>query len=173
MSALAHEPRRPPPRTLADVRDPDGDTSYPVDVLAEARSALVLFAARWYGRQDAIHVADAGVRGTCVDVDAERLREMAAVYPSAWEFVRDDAYEFGAAAAGVETWDVVSLDPFSEQFERCSALVDLWCSLANRAVVLGAGMDTVTEAPRGWRVAERRRRSSWGGGVYWVVLERA
>jgi hypothetical protein len=46
-----------------------------------------------------------------------------------------------------------------------------WCALANRAVVLGYGVDTVVEAPAGWEVTERLRRSDFLGGVWWAVVE--
>lgn len=172
LSALEHEPYRPAPRSLADIRDPDGDT-YPVELLAGASTGLVLFAALWHGRQDAVHMADAGLAATCVDLDERRLNEMAPVYPLGWEFYVDDAYEFTADAAGNSTWDVVSLDPFTNDFERCAKLVDLWCSVARQAVILGTGSALEVRAPRGWKIALRRRRSSFAGGVDWVGLTRA
>jgi hypothetical protein len=98
---------------------------------------------------------------------------MAPVYPPAWEFLIDDAYEFAADAAGNQRWDVVSLDPFTNEFERCAKLIDLWCSVANHAVILGTGSALEVQAPRGWTIALRRRRSLFAGGVDWVGLTRA
>jgi hypothetical protein len=163
--------RRPAPRSLADVRDPDGDT-FPVELLEGCHTGLVLFAARWHGRQDAIHLADAGLEGTAVDIDESRLVEMARVYPDDWDFYVDDVFEFAGEHHGVERWDVVTLDPFSELFDRVAALADLWTGLANRVVILGVGVETTIRPPAGWRIVLRRRRSSFAGGVYWVALTR-
>lgn len=165
--------RRPPPRSLDDVRDPDGDPSYPISVL-EGETALILFAAAWHGRQDAYHVAQAGLRGTCVDADGALLSEMARVYPDGWEFVEADVFSYTAAAVlGGRRWDVVSLDPFTNLFDRCADLLETWCSVARRAVVLGSGTYTVVDAPTGWQVTDQRWRSDFHGGVYWRVLEPA
>lgn len=165
--------RRPAPRSLDDVRDPDGDDSYPNSLLGNG-TALILFAAAWHGRQDAYHIAQAGMVGTCVDADGARLTEMERVYPSGWEFVEADVFSFTASAAlsGLK-WDVVSLDPFTNLFDRCADLLETWCSLARRAVVLGSGTYTVVDAPKGWRVTDQRWRSDFHGGIYWRVLEPA
>lgn len=163
---------RPPPRSLDDVRDPDGDDSYPVELLVPAATGLVLFAARWYGRQDAYYFARYGVRTTCVDLDGDRLDGMFDVYPGDWTFVRDDVFQFGAEAMGRERWDVVSLDPFTQDFDRCASLVDVWCGLARLAVVIGCGGQTRIDPPRGWKVVTRDKRSNFDGGIYWVGLQR-
>lgn len=163
---------RPPPRSLADVRDPDGDKSYPNHILDGAETALIMFCAAFWGRQDAYHVAAHGLHGTCVDTDGAKLEEMRAVYPAGWEFHEQDAFAFTAQAVMEERqWDIVSLDPFTDKFDRCADLVETWCGLATRAVLLGTGEYTVMVEPEGWRVTERRKRSDFHGGIYWTVLE--
>lgn len=164
-------PWRPAPPTLAGVADPDGPAGYPVDLLAGCNDALVLFSALWFGRQDAYWIADAGLAGTCVDVDGRRLDEMRRLYPAGWEFVEADAFEFARSAE--RRWDVVSLDPHTGLFDRCATEIDVWCSLAREMVILGSGRSTRVLAPDGWRIAGRTRRSDFRGGVFWTVLERA
>lgn len=155
--------------TLDGIRASADGNVYPVDVLDRCSTALLLFSAAFYGRQDGVFVADAGVDATCVDVWSERLHDMAAVYPPSWEFIVDDA--FGFAEATERRWDLVSVDCPTDQFERCSALVPLWCRLARRAVVLGTGHGSEVSAPEGWRVTSVVRRSDFRGGVFWTVVE--
>ena len=166
--------RRPAPRTLADVSDPDGDTSYPRQLLRKGDTALILFAAGFHGRQDAWHCADRGLAGTCVDTDGALLAEMEAVYPEGWEWHEADVFSFAAHAALEERmWDVVSLDPFTNLMDRCAEDLPMWCLLARRAVILGSGRFTVVDAhvPAGWRISDQRFRSDFHGGVCWRVLE--
>lgn len=166
-------PWRPAPPTLEQVRDPDGPCGYPVDLLAGCKTGLVLFAARWFGRQDAFWIADAGIDATCVDVDEKRLHEMERIYPFGWEFAAADAFEYAEFARSEgRKWDVVSLDPFTDLFGRVNDHVDLWCSLASRLVVIGHAVDMRPVAPSGWHVARRSRRSDFRGGVYWSALVR-
>jgi hypothetical protein len=169
---MAHvTPVRPAPRSLDDVRDPDKDDPYPVWALEGSESAVVFFCARWHGRQDACHIADAGLEGTCVDTDRARLKEMRAVYPDGWYFSEADAFQYAerAYALGHE-WDVVSLDPDTNLFDKCSDMLETWCALARNAVVIGTGMFTVVDAPKGWQIKDTVWRSDFVGGVYWTVL---
>ncbi len=161
---------RPAPDTLDEVRDPD-DRSYPVNVLRGQRLALVLFAAAWYGMQDAYYVAKAGLKATCVDIRPDNLPDMARLYPDGWEFVEADVYEF--VRQTTDRWDVVSVDCPSGHFQRCADLLPTFCDLARSAVVLGSGAVTSVRPPGGWRVSGRNRRSLMYGGVYWTVLTRA
>ena len=158
--------------TLEAVRRETAPHRYPRHVLQGCESALVLFAAAFGGRQDAVWMAEAGLRATCVDLDAKRLVEMASAYPDDWSFSQADAFSFSesAAADGLQ-WDVVSLDPFTNLMQECANLLPLWCHLARKAVVLGTHGDTDVVAPTGWRVVETLPRSSFNGGVFWTVLQ--
>lgn len=156
--------------TLAAVRREASAELYPRHVLTGCESALVLFAAAWHGKQDAVWMAEAGLTATCVDVDGDRLSEMEAAYPSGWEFVAADAFDYATAAE--RQWDVVSLDPFTNLIDRCAGMLPLWCLLARKAVVLGCCEATDVLAPTGWRVTEMLHRSTFVGGVFWAVLER-
>lgn len=159
--------------TLEAVRAEADADLYPRDILIGCESALVVFASAFMGRQDAIWMADAGLTATCVDHDPVTLRRMQALYPAGWEFVEADAYRFAEETGG--QWDVVSVDsPTGEAFVRCAGLLPTWCDLARRAVVLGCGKEGhALEAPGGWTMTRFMRRSSFEGGVYWAVFERA
>lgn len=154
--------------TLEQIRD--AGTGYPTDVLDGCESALVLFAAGFHGRQDAVFMADAGLAATCVDTDAVKLGEMVLAYPEGWEYVVGDAYAY--AENTLRFWDVVSVDPFSNQFQECADQLELWCSLAMHAVVLGMGAYTTYEVPAGWRGRKTMQRSRNFGGVWWAVFTR-
>lgn len=146
------------------------DMNFPHAILAGCETALVVFAAHFRGVQDAYWIAEAGLTATCVDMDRQKLEDMEPMYPSDWEFVEADAYEWAVQPG--RQWDVVTLDPWSGQFQRCADNISAWCRLARHAVVLGTGLSTDVEAPTGWTVTDRRRRSDYDGGVFWTVLER-
>lgn len=155
--------------TLDSIRDLEAGVSYPGSLLRGRTDALVMFAAAWLGRQDAVWVAEAGLTATCVDNDGDRLEEMRALYPDDWQFVNADVYEFGATVD--RQWDVVSLDCPSGHFDRCAEHVQLWCDLARYAVILGTGFGTKVDVPDGWAVTDLRKRSTYMGGVWWTCLE--
>jgi hypothetical protein len=161
------------PRSLDVIRDLDAGVSFPGQALAGSETALVLFAAAWHGKQDAYWIADAGLRATCIDMDEGRLDEMRALYPDDWTFLCTDVYLWSRIVRlGGPSYDVVTLDPFTNQFDRCAEMLPTWCALANNVVILGMD-DRDINAPVGWRIVDRRKRSDFNGGVYWVVLERA
>lgn len=157
--------------TLDAIRQKGYAAIYPRQVLEGCESALVLFAAGFLGKQDAIWIADAGLTATCVDVDAGRLGEMEAVYPEGWEFVTADVFAY--AMTTDRQWDVLSIDPPTNLFEQCAAWLPRWCELARRAVILGCGESTDILPPSGWQLNDMLYRSSFQGGVYWAVLEKA
>lgn len=159
----------PVPASFDDIEDLHSGSVYPR--LEGFQTALCLFCAEWHGRQDAYWIAKQGMTGTCVDLNAKHLREMQEVYPSGWEFIKADVYEWETD----RTWDVVTLDPWTGQFERCADLLPRWCSLANHVVVLGHGNYRLTEpqAPDGWRQDVKIKRSDYKGGINWLVFRRA
>lgn len=165
-------PKRPGPRSLDDVRDkdPGAELLYPRQVLRDARTALCLFSAAFYGQQDAYWLAEAGLRTTCVDLDGVRLREMMAVYPADWSFRQMDAWDFHPDTTAVR-YDIVSLDPFTNLFDRCAADLHQWCGLANQAVILGCAAGQQIDPPDGWMEVSRVFRSDYGEGVEWAVFQ--
>lgn len=159
------------PLTLEQIRYEQGP--YPADVLDGCGTALLLFAGGFRGRNDGIHVCDAGAAAVCVDIDPSGLNEMERLYPTSWRFVCADAFGFAekAAAAG-DSWDVVSVDCPTALFAACGAAVNLWCSVARRAAVVGCGADTVVTVPDGWAADDQTFRSDFNGGCWWQTLRR-
>lgn len=159
--------------SLHAIRDESSGEVYPRYLFERARTALVLFAAGFYGKQDAYWIQEAGMVATCVDLDAEKLAAMQAIYSPGWEWHATDVFGFAATAHHQgRHWDLVSLDPPTGLFDATATLLPVWCQLADQAVVMGAGKDTKIEAPPGWVERAWRPRSMFRGGVYWVVLER-
>lgn len=156
--------------TLQAVRASASPDLYPRHLLPGCESALVLFAAAWHGKQDAVWMAEAGLATTCVDTDQEKLLEMALVYPDDWQFVEADVFEYVLRTE--RQWDVVSIDCPTNLFDRCAELLPLWCRVARKAVVLGCGIDTVIVVPEGWLTGARMHRSNFNGGVCWAVLQK-
>lgn len=169
MTRVFPEPWRPPPRTMADIRD--DPWRFPCEVLRGSETALCMFAAEWHGRQDAYWLAEAGLRTTCVDMNGRKLEEMRRVYPQGWEFVPGDVFEYEPAV----TFDVVTADPYTgEAMERAHALMPRWCAMANRVVIMGStAAQPLRMAPDGWRITHVVRRADFGGGVFWTVFAHA
>lgn len=145
---------------------------YPTYLLEDAETGLCLFSAAFYGHNEAIHFALESVRTTCVDIDQEKLNVMASLYPSGWDFICHDAWEFAEEAAAKEkTWDIVSVDTFRGN-ATLRSLADLgaWCAIANKAVIATLEDDLIGEyeVPEGWTETHFRRNSE----VLWLVLTR-
>lgn len=156
----------------------DDDQNFPHDALEGCETALILFAAAFHGDNDARWIRDAGLVGTCVDTDGKKLTEMRVYFPRTWEFIDMDVYRLADEewspefSACVRVWDVVTLDPFTNQFQRCADAINTWCRLARHRVIIGTGPNTSVTAPEGWRITGMRERSKYAGGVYWTILER-
>lgn len=158
------------PTSLADVRRKSDVEAFPTYAFLANETALVLFAAGFYGTQDAIHVVDAGLDATCVDIRPEKLAVMRDLYPEGWEFIEGDAFAY--AEMTTRKWDVVTVDCPSGAFVRAAKEVGLWCKLANEYVILGSGSNTPLKPPAGWTVWDSRKRSEFSGGTFWTVLMR-
>lgn len=144
---------------------------YPTHLLTGCETGLVLFAAAFLGHNDAIHFAEAGLEGTCCDIDAERLEEMKRLYPDNWTFVAGDAWELAQEAADADLqWDVVSVDTFTgEATDRSLSSLDLWCRLARRVVTATITDEvSVIDVPGGWTLSLYPRSDT----VSWLVLSR-
>lgn len=153
--------------SLDEIRARGNRDIFPTEILPGCSTALVLFAAAFLGEQDAAWIEEAGIVGTCVDHDEDRLKEMVRIYPDRWIFVNQDVYRFAGKATW--HWDLVTVDCPSNEFDKCERLIELWCGLARISVVLGTapGASSVT-APDGWRVSRTIRRSPIAN---WTVLE--
>jgi hypothetical protein len=150
------------------------DDVYPVEHLKGLSTAFVGFAGGNEGRQDCQFIAAAGLEAVCVEKEPERLETLSGLFPDGWQFVQADVYEYAKQryAQGAR-WDVVSLDPYTNQFQEAADEIPLWCSIARKIVILGSGLQTRRRIPDGWKVAGRWTRSSYQGGTYWIVLKRA
>lgn len=146
------------------------DQNFPHAALEGCETALILFASGFLGDNDARWIRDAGLVATCVDTNEEKLYAMAAMFPPSWEFVARDAYDVSWID---KQFDVVSLDPWTNEFQACADNLEAWCGLARHRVIIGTGHDTTFVAPAGWRVTNVRKRSDYAGGVFWTLLERA
>jgi hypothetical protein len=144
---------------------------YPDHVLEGAETALALFSAAFQGRNDIIHLAIAGLHVTLVDNQLVLLEQMRGIYPDDWSYIHADAYQYAEHAQG--RWDIVAVDPWTNQFQKCADFVRVWCRLAERAVILGTGEHTILSPPDGWQETERVWRSDYAGGVYWAVIQPA
>lgn len=138
---------------------------FPTALLQGVRTGLVLFAAGFYGEHDAIWFAQAGVKTTCVDRNADKIAHMEKLYPRDWEFVAGDVFDFTLTT---RRWDVVTLDADSNQFTECAEMIDRWCALARTAVVLGCSRYEPITVPVGWELTERQYRSDVAS---WAILQ--
>jgi hypothetical protein len=151
--------------------DLDAGAVFPSQALSECSTALCLFSAAWHGRQDAYWVSKRGLTAKCIDIDQGRLDEMRSMYPAGWTFGCTDAFLWARLVSqGPPSFDVVTLDPFTNHFDRCADMLETWCGLARNVVILGMD-ERDLDAPDGWQIVNRIQRSKYGGGVYWVVLE--
>lgn len=164
------------PQTFSDIENLYCGSVFPNPrVFHGCETALCLFTAEWLGQQDVYWLAKAGLVGDCVDLQFDKLVEMQALYPEGWRFHKADVYDFAAEAEEQgRKWDVVTLDPWTGQFEKCADLIGLWTALARRVVVLGHGNYRLPPPapPEGWAVRDVMKRSDFKGGVYWYVMER-
>jgi hypothetical protein len=143
---------------------------YPANVLPSGGTALCLFSAGFLGWNDVIHMVRSEMRVTCVDVDKDKLFEMATIYPAGLELHVEDAWEFAneAATAG-RTWDVVSVDPYmGNAAEKAWETRSIWTLLADNIVTLTVAADRELFAPPGWSSYMFPRNEK----VSWMVMQR-
>jgi hypothetical protein len=145
--------------------------AYPAHLLREHGDGLCLFAARFFGINDAVHMARAEMSVTLVDT-APRVWQMAEMYGCAAH--QQDAWEFAETArAEGAMWDAVSVDCYTgDATDRSLTTLDLWCSLARDVVTCTHVLGQTYTVPDGWEDAgffERNPRN----GVNWLVLTRA
>lgn len=138
---------------------------YPGYLLPRGGTALSLFCAGYHGWNDTIHFQRHNMRCDCVDTDADKLWEMAAVYPQGWAFWVMDGWDFAEkAAAQGQVWDVVSVDTWlGELADRSMQTLDLWTSLARELVTVTIPVGARPGVPDGWTWFEfpRSPRASW------------
>lgn len=167
-------PIHPPPESLDEVPDLLARASFPHRLFADCRSALLLFCAGLYGRNDGYWAYQAALEDvTGVDVDHDRLEHMRRLYPASWRFVEADCFDFYPD----RTWDLVVVDAPTLLTDRAGGQLEHWCGLANQAVVLGLHWEPLVlrsfAIPEMWMATELIKRAHHRGGTYWLVVERA
>lgn len=142
---------------------------YPAHLLRQGGEGLCLFAARFYGVNDAVHMARAGMEITLVDTSL-RVAEMADMYDCDW--YQMDAWQFAEDVRGNQSWDAVSVDTYTgDATTRSLHSLELWCSLARDVVTCTHVNGQDYRVPDGWTDALMERNPR--GGVNWLVLTRA
>lgn len=161
--------------TMMDVAA-NASRRFPRSVLHERQDALLLFGAGLLGANDGYWIAHAGMEGTVVDIDDDKLAEMSNLYPNDWAFVRSDVFEYVEEnlASELATFDIVCVDPPMAEISRSLAWLDEYTLLAHHAVLhtielSDDGMTYATMAvPAGWKTRYVMRNDVVG----WLVLER-
>ena len=143
---------------------------YPADMLTYCETGLCLFAAAFMGVNDAVHYARKGLHTTCVDTNADRLSDMARVYPEGWEFLVSDAWDFAEECLAADIfYDAVSVDTFlGDATERSMGTLKLWCSIARKCVTATIPAGASPPVPAGWRSYEYPRSTK----ASWLVMQR-
>lgn len=164
---------------LSSLKRRSSPQSFPCDTLKESDSAICFFAAAFLGKQDAIHMAMAGIKNVvCVDTNVEKLEEMrAGPYAglSGWTFRSDDAF---IAAADLGIADVVSCDPFTGTTMRyVITKMAVFAALARKWLILGVTSAELNASnklspPPGFELNRMLKRSANYGGTYWAVFRR-
>jgi hypothetical protein len=143
---------------------------YPAHLLREAGTGLCLFAARFYGVNDAIHMARQSMLIDLVDTST-RVFEMSEIYGPDAVAHHGDAWELAALwKLQGRQWDAVSCDTFTgDPMTRSLNSLELWCSLAKAVVTVTHVPGAPYAVPDGWKgwLFPRNDR------VNWLVLERA
>lgn len=141
---------------------------YPSHLLREGGEGLCLFAARFYGVNDAITMARNEMALCLVDI-SDRVLELRSLYGA--EVHQGDAWELAEHWRDEgRTWDAVSCDTYTgDPMTRSLASLDLWCSLARDVVTVTHTSGAAYVVPDGWKgwLFPRNDR------VNWLVLERA
>jgi hypothetical protein len=159
-----------PPDSLDELRKENAKTPFPKFVLRNCDSALMLFCAGFYGKNDCVWVEQANVKDvTAVDTDASKLRVMQELYPPGWKFACADVYRFtvGATSQALK-FDLVVADVPLTQFEYSKDWYKSWCWLSDRYVLITAEAEPLVSVvgllPRDWKVKgtiQRTSQSSW------------
>ena len=143
---------------------------YPSHLLREGGTGLCLFAARFWGVNDAVLMARQQMTIDLVDT-SPRVWEMQDIYGEtcgAWE---GDAWAYaeGWREDGAQ-WDAVSADTFTgDPMTRSLASLELWTSLARDVVTVTHTPGAPYTVPAGWKDELFPRNDR----VNWLVLTRA
>jgi hypothetical protein len=176
--------------TIKDLRL-TAQKAFPGRLLHECRSAASFFCAAFYGKNDLIHVYNAGVPNvTMLDQDAEKLEHMRSIYPDHWETVCGDAFEIVKQLhADGKKYDAVVADMFTGEpgkkvawdfYDHFSGITGKYLFLMYFQGMLDELGVPAEPAPlqealigklgRPVNVVDLVRRSSHAGGMFWCVI---
>jgi hypothetical protein len=143
--------------------------AYPVHLLRDGGTGLCLFAARFYGVNDAINMKRNNMDLTLVDT-SDRVFEMGDIYGCPGYLC--DAWDYAEAWREKERqWDAVSVDTYTGDICRRSLdSLELWCSLARDVVTATHVLGMPYTVPAGWSDSLFDRNPK--NGVNWLVLTR-
>ncbi|MCM8612187.1 hypothetical protein [Accumulibacter sp.] len=174
---------------LTEIRKQANPSTFPMEILSASDRVLSLFAGGFGGRNDLIHLVDAGVRSiACNDLKPDnvvdlqyRYGDLIAEYHAGDAFALVDAYR----AAG-RSFTTIVADPFTGLMPRVWSDVHRFLAVAERFAVIGASGDCFREIGTsaetlsdwltnrqlgGWQAMRLvLRNAGLAGGVYWVVL---
>jgi hypothetical protein len=164
--------------------------AFPLRLLHGCQSVLSFFCAQFYGKNDIIHVYNAGVpEVTLVDLDEAKLAVMKSLYPAGWNTRVGDAFSVAEElrSAG-RRFDVVICDPYTQMAKTVAwDHLALFRALARKywfVLYTQEMFDELGVAPGSPDLAARLaqkagcpveiegvyRRSSHKGGIYWCVI---
>lgn len=163
------------PTSIYEVYEDAAGKLFPKHLLKGCESALFLFGAGFYGRNDACWAVEAGVPGTVVDTDFDKLSVMEGIYPDDWLFIRSDAFDFVDFHKGSDglTWDFISVDCPLDLVITCYNRLYDWRSLSNRAAILTmdsnkwTGLKFVDSGKSRFEYVPRTDKTGW------LIMERA
>ena len=170
--------------TYEDIVAASNPKTFPCWVLEGAEHPLFLYGAGFFGRQDAVFAARAGVQvASVVDANSELMDAMRRMYSPTFPGWTWRTCSVGEYPLRVGQHDVIVLDPWTNDIRPSFAFTsDHALRCAARYVVTGyypaeAGVEVTTEMVEadipGSRCVEVLKRSGHRGGVWWAVLERA
>ena len=108
------------------IRAEANPATFPVDLLPGHHSALLLFCAGFLGRNDGIHLWDAGIRDVQgIDNDETLVTQMRKLYPG-WKIDVSDVYHWASRHAGTEQWELVVLGMLDHDVPNSPASHERW-----------------------------------------------
>lgn len=176
---------------LDGVRRQANRSLFPTELLQGIDSVLSLFSGAFAGRNDLIHVVDAGVQSICCnDVQADCLDELRRLYGDLIsEYALGDAFalvkEYRAAG---RSFSAMIADPFTGLMPRLWMEIGDFLAVAERYAIVGICGDCLSALGTSektldswlqakglgeWRVLRlQERNAALAGGVHWAVLQR-
>src|SRR5678810_1167117 len=114
----------------------------------QIRSAACFYAAGFYGRNDVVYVFDklpSGGSLTLIDTDEEKLVDMHQIYSGRGRDLAVHVKDAWVAAQDFvkkqEQFDLVTVDPWSNDTLIALLRLPLWYSLARHALIIGVTLD--------------------------------